>query len=242
MKKLKFTFFTLLTAFTVSAQDMPTAQQVFDNHITAVGGKAAITEIKDVTISMLSSSSRGTAETEYIHQLPEYRGAMSVYSNGRELMSTKYDGKKFNRASPFGGGSKPLEGDEAKMASLQIHPFPEMLYTEMGYTASVDGIEKVNDNDAYKVTLTKGDKSFSNFYDVKSGLKVKSTSKTSSPRGDFESAAFYENYSVFKGSSVLFPKVTKQNTATGQGAMETSSEVSGIKFNKGVKDKVFQVD
>ncbi len=242
MKNLKFTLLSLLITASVSAQELPSAQQIFDNHLTAVGGTAEITKLQDVTISMLSSSSRGTAETEMIHQLPAYRGAMSVFAAGREMMSMKYDGMKFNRASPFGGGSKPLEGEEAKIASLQMHPFPEMLYTEMGYTATVEGTEKVNDEETYKVTLTKDGKSFSNFYDTKSGLKVKSTSKNTTPRGDFESSSFYESYEKFKGSEVLFPKIIKQNTATGQGTMETSSEISSIKFNKGVKDKVFQID
>lgn len=242
MKKLKLTLFSLLTAFAVSAQDLPTAQQVFDNHIKAVGGEAAISAINDVTISMLSSSNRGTAETEMIHKLPEYRGAMSVYSNGREMMSMKYDGERFNRASPWGGGSKPLEGEEAKTAGVQMHPFPEMLYGKMGFMATVDGVEKEGDKELYKVTLTKDGKSFSNFYDEKTGLKVKSISKTSSPRGDFESTSTYEGYEAFKGSDVLFPKITKQNTAGGQGGMSTSSEISSIKFNKGVKDKVFAID
>ncbi len=242
MKKIKLTLLSLLTACAVSAQDMPPAEEIFDNHIKAVGGETAISAINDLTISMLSSSSRGTAETEMIHQLPVYRGAMSVYAAGREMMSMKYDGERFNRASPWGGGSKPLEGDEAKMAGLQMHPFPETLYTEMGSTATVDGTEKVGEHDAYKVTLTKAGKSFSNFYDVKTGLKVKSITKNSSPRGESESISIYEGYEKFKGSDVLFPKITKQNTVTGQGTMETSSEISGIKFNKGLKDKVFQID
>jgi hypothetical protein len=242
MKKFKFTVLSLLAAITVAAQDMPTPQQVFDNYITAVGGEAEISKIEDMTVNMLSSSSRGTAETEMIHQLPEYRGAMSVYAAGREMMSMKYDGEKFNRASPWGGGSEPIVGDEAQMAGMQMHPFPEMLYIKMGYTATVDSIEKVTDEDAYKVTLTKGDKNFSNFYNAKTGLKVKSVSTNSSPRGDYESTSTYEGYEAFKGSDVLFPKITKQNTATGQGAMATSSEILGIKFNKGVKDKVFRVD
>lgn len=242
MNKIKFAILSLFTVFTVSAQEIPSPQEIFDNYITAVGGKTAISEIQDMTVSMLSSSSRGTAETEMIHQFPKYRGAMSVFAAGREMMSMKYDGERFNRVSPWGGGDKPLEGEEAKIAGMQMHPFPEMLYTEMGYTATVDGIEKIGEKDAYKVTLTKGEKSFSNFYDVKTGLKVKSTSKTSTPRGNFESTSTYEGYEAFKGSDVLFPKITKQSTAGERGVMETSSEISGIKFNKGVKDKAFKVD
>lgn len=242
MERIKLTVLLLFTAFTVSAQDLPTASEIFENYVTAVGGVDAIGTIEDMTISMTSSSQRGFAETEMIHQFPEYKGAMSVYANGREMMSMKYDGERFNRASPWGGGSKPLEGEEAQMAGLQMHPFAEMLYLESGYEATVDGIEQVNEKDAYKVTLTKGEKSFSNFYEVASGLKVKSISKSSSPRGDFESTSMYESYEKFDGSEVLFPKITKQATAGGRGTMETSSEISKIKFNKGVKDKVFRID
>lgn len=242
MRKIKLIAFLLILNGVAFAQDLPTASQIFENYVTAVGGKDAVGLIEDMTISMTSSSSRGFAETEMIHKLPEYKGAMSVYANGREMMSMKYDGERFNRASPWGGGNKPLEGEEAQMAGLQMHPFAEMLYLESGYEAVVDGIEQVNEKDAYKVTLKKGSKSFSNFYDVASGLKVKSISKNSSPQGDFESTAMYESYEKFKGSEVLFPKITKQVTAGGRGAMETSSEISGIKFNKGVKDKVFSID
>lgn len=238
------TAFMLALAFTVTAiaQDLPSAQQIFDKAMSARGGVDAINTIKDMTISMTSSSERGFAETEVIHAFPEYKGAMSVYSNGREVMGMKYNGDKYSRSSPFGGGAAPLSGDEAMSAGLQMNPFAEMNYEKMGYTATVDGIEKVNDKDAYKVTLTKNGKSFTNFYDVSSGLKVKSVTKNTTPRGDFESTSMYENYEKFKGSEVLFPKVTKQSSSSSRGSMETSSEISGIKFNKGVKDKVFQID
>lgn len=242
MNNLKLLVITLLFGTSTFAQGLPSAQQVVDNYIKARGGSEAIAAIQDMTISLASSSDRGFAETELIYQFPNFKTSMSVFSNGREVMSSKYDGNKFKRESPFGGSSEPKEGDEAKMEGMMMHPFAELAYEKMGVTASVEGIEKVNDKDAYVVKLSIGDRTWTDYFDVASGLKVKTVIKNTSPRGSFESTSTYDAYEKFKGSEVLFPKIRKQSSVSGRGTMETSSEVSSIKFNKGIKDKVFQVN
>lgn len=240
MKKI----FSILLVAAISgatfAQDLPTAQQVFEKYIDARGGKAAIEEIKDLTISMTSNTQMGVSETEIKYLAPN-KMAMSVFANGMEVMSSKYDGTTFKRVAGFMGRGEPIPnktGDEAKREAFMGHPFTELYYSEIGAEASVEAIEKINDKDAYKVVVKAGERTFTDFYDVASGLKVKTMAKNKTPMGEFESTIFYEDYKAYKGSTVLFAAKRRQ---LGGRMGEIVSEIGSVKFNKGLKEKDFEV-
>ena len=239
MKKILVTVFSLLT-FGAFAQDTPSADAIIDKYLTAIGGKEAIAKIQDLTISSTSETQRGTSETEMKFKFPD-RYAMSVVANGNEVMSAIYDGNKLKNSSSFGGGGgrPPMEGKEAQMAAMRSNPFSETLYDKLGITRTVVGKEKVGEKDAYKLELTTSDgKKWNDFYDVESGLKVKTYSINETPRGKFENNVYYLNYKKFKGVDVMLPSQTKRSA----GQMgEITSEVQSVKANKGLKDSDFVI-
>jgi outer membrane lipoprotein-sorting protein len=228
----------LLIAFNASAQDM-TAGQVIDTYLEKVGGKEKISAIKDITISSTSDTPRGVSETEIKYKAP-HKYMMSVY--GMELFKTMNNGEKVVRKSSFGGGGgeRPEKtGKEAQIEGMMMSPFPEMYYAEAGLTSNMVGVDKVEDKEAYKIELTAADgrKSFV-WFDKASFLKIKTSMTMKSPRGggEVEQVTLFEDYTKFKGTEVLLPKVRKQTTQMG----EIVSEVNSVKVNKGIEDKVFE--
>ncbi len=237
MKKTLVSLFVLCNINTF-AQETPTADAIIEKYITAIGGKEAIAKIQDLTISSTSENPRGTAETEIKLKFPD-RYSMSVYSNGNEIMSSIYDGNKLKNGGFMGGNRPPMEGKEAQVAAMRSNPFSELLYDKMGITRTVLGKEKVGDKDAYKLEMTTSDgKKWNDYYDVESGLKVKTYSLSETPRGKFENNVLYLNYKKFKGVEVMFPSQTKRS---GGQMGEIISDIQSVKINKGLKDSEFVI-
>jgi hypothetical protein len=114
-----------------------------------------------------------------------------------------------------------------------------MLYDKMGITRTVVGKEKVGKKDAYKLELSTAEgRKWNDYYDVESGLKVKTYSVAETPRGKFENSVLYNNYKKFKGMDVMLPSQTKRS---GGQMGEIVSEVQSAKANKGLKDSDFVI-
>lgn len=237
MKKI-FVYVLSFLTFNVFAQDTPSADAVIEKYLTAIGGKDAIAKIQDLTISSTAETPRGTSETEMKFKFPD-RYTMSVYANGNEVMAAVYDGNKLKNSGMMGGNRPPMEGKEAQMSAMRSNPFSELLYDKLGITRSVIGKEKVGDKDAYKLELsTPEGRKWNDFYDVDSGLKVKTYSMNETPRGKFENNVSYLNYKKFKGMEVMLPSQTKRS---GGQMGEIVSEVQSVKANKGLKDSDFVI-
>lgn len=219
------------------SQKLTTAQEVIDKYLEVTKIKANAATIKDITISMTSESSRGVAETEMKIQFP-LKASMNVYANGMTVMSMIYDGEKMQR-SGFGGQSQPaVTGAKAKSEGTRLNPFLEMEYQSMGIVSTLLADETIEKTEYYVVENkdTEG-KTWKDYYNKGTGFKDRSFSINESPRGKFESTSIYEKYKAFKGSDILFSSVRKQIGQMG----EITSEVQSIKFNKGLKDKDFEI-
>jgi outer membrane lipoprotein-sorting protein len=239
MKKIAFVFIFGLIINTTFGQDNPTADVIIEKYLTAIGGKDALNKIQDITISSTSETPRGVSETEIKFKMPN-KYVMSTFANGMELFSVVCDGNKLVRKSSFGGGNQATkEGKEAQAEVMLMHPFAEMNYAAIGTKGEVQGIEKVDGKDAYKVLFTTAEaKTFTVWFDQASGLKLKTSSTTEGPRGRMESAVSYGEYKKFKGTEVMVPSSSKR----GMGQMgEFVSDVQSVKINKGLKDSEFEI-
>ena len=227
-------------SFGVQAQD-PTAETVIENYIKAIGGREAIDKIKDITISSTSENPRGTAETEIKMKMPD-KYMMSVYTNGMELYSIVNNGEKSVRKSQWGGGNQEAkEGKEAKAEAMRMSPFQEMNYVVLEIKMKNMGLEKVGETEAYKLEFTgQTGNVFYAWFDKTSGLKLKTSMKGKNPRSgeEIENITTLENYTKFKGTEVLIPKISKRS---GGPMGESVSETQSVKVNKGLEDKVFEI-
>jgi zinc protease len=116
--------------------------------------------------------------------------------NGNPVVKSVFDGEK---------GYMEMQGQKKDMDAAEIGDkkdmggvFRQLNYSKPGFKMSVDGIEKVDGQDAYKLTITAASgKKSTEFYDVKSGLlkKVETIEKTAA--GESPAVMEYKEYRKF---------------------------------------------
>ncbi len=124
-------------------------------------------------------------------------------------------------------GQKTAYTDEQiAAAKADANPFPELAAED----AKVMGIEPIEGKDAYVVALTEAKTAY---YDVESGLKVKSVNKIAQGDQTMEVPTSYSNYQEVEG--IKFPFTITQSF----GPQTFEFNVSSIKVNEGVSDEDF---
>lgn len=211
-----------------------TAEQVIDKYIAAIGGKEAVSKIEDVSMTM-STEVQGRALQIMNRKKAPNRFSMVISMMGNEVMKQTSDGTKV----AVGGmqGNSTLEGKEAKAAILTGSLFPELHYAENGVKSTLTGTEKVNGKDAYKVVNTTSDGiTWSDFYDVATGLKAQTVITQKTPAGDQTATVGYSDYKETNG--VKFPRTLSQNL----GPVQMALTVDQLDVNKGLKDADFSAN
>ncbi len=164
-------------SFNANAQD-PTADQVIDKYLKAIGGKEAILKIQDLTISSTAETQRGAMENEVKVKMPN-KFTSVTYMMGNEVNRQTCDGAKVSMLSGWGGNQQTnvMEGADATMMLLSSNPFPEMLYDQLKITKNVVGRDTVNGIMAWKVEFATADsKKWTESFDMTTGLKLRKTS------------------------------------------------------------------
>jgi hypothetical protein len=231
MKKLLFVLGIFVSNLGFSQTSV---EAILNKYLEVTKIKTGAASITDISMSMTTESARGVAETEIKYAFP-YKYSMNVYANGMTVMNSAFNGETSKTVMGFGGQSpEPKTGIAAKNDAYKSHPFLELIYSENGFTATL----LADEGEHHVIEFKDSDgKSIKNYYNKSTGFKDKIWSKTESPRGTFESTAILENYKTFKGSEILIPALRKQTTGMG----EITSEVQTVKFNKGLKDKDFEI-
>lgn len=205
-----------------------TADQVINSYITAIGGAKKLKKIKDVTINAGATMQGMPISLDLYYKTPD-KMLMQVGSGAMVFAKQIFNAGKGVSSSPMSGESKAIEGDELDGMKEAAMIFPEMYYKSLGYTTELLGIEEQKDqNQYYKVQVNKGgDKKDTEFYDVKTGLKIRTEGK----QGTTE----YSDYKAVDG--ILFPYGMTQN----MGPQTISFKVSAIKLNSKLKDELFEI-
>ncbi|GAB2561022.1 LolA-like protein [Spirosoma aerophilum] len=235
MKKLVLLVSLVIVCFqSAMAQTTPTADEVIDKYIAAIGGKDALMKVTDMTTSMSSDGQMGAVLITRRQKLPNLF-SMVINANGMEVMRQTGDGSKV----AMGGmqGSRTLDGPAAKQMTVMNTMFPELHYTENGVKSSLVGMEKVDGKDTYKLSHTTEDgaMTWTDNFDVATGLKVQSVTTNKSPQGVMTNTSVYTDYKDVSG--IKFPMTIQQQT--GRGPMTMT--VDNVKINKGIKDSEFTV-
>ena len=112
----------------------------------------------------------------------------------------------------------------------------DLNYLKPEYKLALKGVEKVDGNDAYEIEITKPDGSvLTEYYDVKSKLKVKSVASTEGPQGKMTQTTYYLDYKAGAGG-LKYPNQIKQSA----GPQTMDLKLQSVEVNTGVKDDVFQ--
>jgi zinc protease len=211
-----------------------TAEMVINAYIKAVGGKAAMEQIKDVQTTMELSTMGQSLDTKIIQKAPN-KFKMTMKMQGNVFQEQVYDGE--NGAMSGMMGNKKLEGEELEALAEQAAMFTELNYAENGYTLEMKGIETVDGVETYKVLVTSpSDTKVTDYYSKETGLKIRSISSIESPQGVITQTVDYADYKATKG--VLMAHKMTQST----GPQTIVMTVKEIKINEGVSDDTFEIN
>ncbi|WP_460982395.1 LolA-like protein [Spirosoma fluminis] len=236
MKKIALTLSLALTFWlSVLAQTTPAADEVIDKYIAAIGGKDVLLKVQDLTTYLSSEIEREHIIITWKQKLPN-KFSMAININGMEMMMRTGNGSKV----AMGGmqGSRTLDGPAAQQMILMNIIFPELHYTENGVKTTFVGSEKVEGKDTYKLSHATADgaTTWTDNFDVTTGLKVQSVTSGQSPRGQMTTTSLYTDYKDVNG--IKFPMTIVQQSPRGSMTMS----VDNVKVNKGIKDSEFNAN
>ncbi len=213
-----------------------TAQDVLDAYIKAIGGKQAVGKVRDLRIDYTTSiQGMDAALTEYHKEPNKY--AMEMKAGGMLLQRIAYDGGDKAKMKSMMGEKDLVDADLDEVLQ-SAYTFPELHYADLQYAATLIGVVDLNGAKAYRVnvkTLPGGQ--FDEYYDVKTGLKLRrKENKTQEGGGFLQVVTDFSDYQPEGG--VLFPRQVKQ----GGGPMAMTLKAVAVAVNKGIDGAVFSVE
>ena len=222
----------------VSAVAVPagmTAEKVIDAYITAIGGTAKINAIKDLqTTSEMKTPGPLFAVKTY--QKGGNKIAVEIAMNGNPMSKQVYDGQKAAQIAM--GQSQPVEGQELGDMKEQAMFAKEAGYRTGGYKLMLKGAEDVNGSNAYVVEVERPDgKKSTEYYDMKSGLKVREVSQGTGADGQ-PAMQMVEMSDYQPANGVLIPYAL---SVTGLLPVPVKIIVKEVKVNAGVEDAIFKL-
>lgn len=200
-----------------------TVDKVFTKYIDAIGGREAVSNIKNVV--MLANAQVQGMQLEL---------NLTRTSSGKLLQELSVGGNTMNK-QVFNGetgyvmaqGQKiPYTEDQIKAIKMEAQAFPEL--TTAG--ASIEGIEKVDGKDAYVVSISDDSKSY---YDTETGLKVQTIKTISQGGQSMTIPTGYSNYKEVEG--VKFPFTISQTA----GPQTFEFNVTEVKLNQEIPESNF---
>ncbi len=202
-----------------------TVNQIVANYTKAIGGdqkvKAVKTTLQNGTISMSGMSG------EYTSKAMTPNKSYTAFTIMGMKIEQVFDGKKAYAVQAGQRMDLPAEMVEDYKSVNSLFSPLSISYKD----AVVSGMVKEDGIDLYKVELKALKKV--EFFDVKTGLLVKSQQTQSTPQGDMLTTSVFKDYKEFGG--IKFP--TKMITEAGPQVIEVT--ISSIELNKGVADKDF---
>ncbi|WP_026836644.1 M16 family metallopeptidase [Gillisia sp. JM1] len=198
------------------------AETIFNNYIKAIGGKEAVSKAESVM--MVAQAEIQGQKLDLEVKTANGKSSQKIAMGGNVLSKQVYNGETgFTVAQ---GQKMAFTDKQLVAAKADANPFPELTIKD----AKVMGIELVDGKDAYAVALS-ADKTA--YYDVESGLKVKSVSKVSQGDQTMEVPVTFSDYQEVNG--IKFPFTVSQS----MGPQTFEFKVSAIKVNEGVSDEDF---
>ena len=172
-----------------------TADQVIAGYIKAIGGESKASAIKSAKVSMAADVMGNPIVIDMVYDDENIRYAQKTSLMGNVMQSTSMmEGKGSISAQGQNIEMTDEQYEEGKMSAFFL---PELYYSAMGYTLTLDGVKDVEGTPAYKIIIANpSGAKMANYYAVDSGLKVKNENEKA---GD----TFYLDYQENNG--VLIP-------------------------------------
>ncbi|MBL7766887.1 MAG: insulinase family protein [Chitinophagaceae bacterium] len=209
------------------------AKQVIQKHIEVTGGEAAWAKVQDLTMNMTTDMQGMSINIKTIRKAPN-KMMLDVNAAGQSFQKIVFDGAKGYTVQM--GQKKDLEAEEIKEYADEATMNKDLGYLSPSVKLELKGTEKVNDQDAYQVEITKanGDK-ITEYYDMATGFKVKSEQSQATPQGSMTQTTYYMDYKDGPGG-LKFPNMIKQNA----GPQMMEMKLQSVELNTSVSDDTFK--
>jgi predicted Zn-dependent peptidase len=200
-----------------------TAAKVIDKYIEAIGGEEKIATVN--TMMMIYEANVQGNNIQLTRKTSGKNKESSVIDAGGFVIQKQvFDGEKGYVMQQ--GRKKDLEGKQLKTAQEKQLPIEDVAYK----SGKLDRIEPVDGKNAYVIIFEKSEI----FYDVESGLKVKSISINEGPQGEVKVPTTYSEYKAVNG--ILFA----HQLGIAAGRMTINFVLKDVKINEGVQDSDFE--
>ena len=184
---------------------MPTAEQILDRCVAAEGGSAnlrrLLSRVMTGTISVPSMSWSGTVE---IRQKAPNRSLAVILINGASYRQG-FDGEAGWTDEPK-YGLRDQTGAELAETRRDSDFYHTLDLRKLFSKITLKGKDKLNDSDVYilEAALPNGDPPEEMYFDVQSGLLVRTISERHGPEGPSEYQQDYEDYRSVDGMMLPF--------------------------------------
>jgi hypothetical protein len=205
-----------------------TAEEVIAEYIQAIGGEEKVRTIKSSKMESVAEIPGVKLNINYVYDENEQAFSNKIIAMGNVAIHTLIkDGKATVTA---GGQTQELSDVQYEAAKMNMFIFPELHYEGLGYTITLEGINDVEGQNAYKIIISNptGGKQI-NYYSVNSGLKIKSESVDA---GEI----FYSDYEEIEG--VKFPMMSTLKSPMIPVPLE--AKVEKLEFNGSVSAEDFK--
>ncbi len=203
-----------------------TADKVFSKYIDAIGGKEAVNDIESM-VMLAQAEIQGMKLDLEMKRTTDGKMNQSVSMGGNVMNKQVFNGETGYVMAQ--GQKMPYNEEQIAMAKTDAQLFPELTVGD----AEVTGMENVNGEDAYVVSIDENNK---NYYAVESGLKIKSVKTVSQGGQTMTIPTGYSDYQEVKG--VKFPFMISQS----MGPQSFEFKVSEILVNEGISEEDFKVE
>ena len=211
-------------AMTLPIPEGMTAANVIDKYITAIGGEDKVMAIK-TTMMVANATIQGTPLVMTSKSSAPNKTSQEIAVMGNVMQKSIFDGEKGYSESR--GQRTDMEGDDLEEAKEGNAIISDLNY-KSGTLLRIEPIDGRN-------TIVLKHKNNEVFYDMETGLKVKSIKVTKGPDGaDVKIPTLFSDYKEVNG--VKFPYSIIQK----MGPMELNFEIQEIKVNEGVTDADFK--
>ena len=211
-------------AMTLPIPEGMTAANVIDKYISAIGGKDKVMAIK-TTMMVANATIQGTPLVMTSKSSAPNKTSQEIAVMGNVMQKSIFDGEKGYSESR--GQRTDMEGDDLEEAKEGNAIISDLNY-KSGTLLRIEPIDGKN-------TIVLKHKDNEVFYDMETGLKVKSIKVTKGPDGaEVKIPTLFSDYREVNG--VKFPYSIVQK----MGPMELNFEIQEIKVNEGVTDADFK--
>ena len=216
------------------ADKLPTADQIIDKYVQAIGGKAALekqtSRVSKGTFELPAFGANGTIE---IYEKAPNKTVTIVNVSGFGVIQDGFDGKVGWSQNPQ-DGLREKAGAELASAKLDAEFLKPVRMKQLYPKITVKGKDKVGDHDVYVIEATPAESAVETLYfDTQTGLLLRQDTERDSPQGKQAIQAFLDNYKEVDG--VKLPFTLKQVTPQ----FTIDLKIDEIKHNVAIEDAKF---